>query len=126
MGAAFRPPRPGTRAQACRATLDVVEQPDRPLGDVMAEMLNGKRMLLVLDNAEHLLPGAADAIATLRDLDGPKLVVTSRERLQLTGEHVYPVPQLTPLEGLDLFAARATAIDPAFGGRRGGGALQPP
>jgi predicted ATPase len=71
-------------------------------------------MLLVLDNAEHLLPDAADAIATLRDLDGPKLVVTSRERLQLGGEHVYPVPQLTPPEGIDLFAARAAAIDPAF------------
>ena len=95
-------------------TLDVIEQPDRPLEEVLAEMLNGKRMLLVLDNAEHLLPDAADAIATLRDLDGPKLVVTSRERLQLTGEHVYPVPQLTPPEGLDLFAARAAAIDPAF------------
>jgi predicted ATPase/class 3 adenylate cyclase len=95
-------------------TLDVVEQPDRPLEDVLAEMLNGKRMLLVLDNAEHLLPDAAHAIATLRDLDGPKVVVTSRERLQLTGEHVYPVPQLTPAEGLDLFAARAAAVDPAF------------
>ena len=95
-------------------TLDVIEQPDRPLEDVLAEMLGGKRMLLLLDNAEHLLPGAADAIATLRDLDGPKLVVTSRERLQLAGEHVYPVPQLTALEGLDLFTARAAAIDPAF------------
>ena len=97
-------------------TLDVVEQPDRPLEEVLAEMLTGKRMLLVLDNAEHLLPDAAAAIATLRDLDGPKVVVTSRERLQLTGEHVYPVPQLTAPEGLDLFTARAVAIDPAFEG----------
>jgi predicted ATPase/class 3 adenylate cyclase len=95
-------------------TLDVVEQPDRSLGQVMAEVLGGRRMLLVLDNAEHLLPAAADAIATLRDLDGPKVVVTSRERLQLTGEHVYPVPQLSPPEGLGLFTARATALDPAF------------
>jgi predicted ATPase/class 3 adenylate cyclase len=105
---------PGIVLRHTARTLDVVEQSDRPLEEVLAEMLNGKRMLLVLDNAEHLLPDAAGAIATLRDLDGPKLVVTSRERLQLTGEHVYPVPQLTPHEGLDLFAARATAIDPAF------------
>lgn len=95
-------------------TLDVLEQPDRPLEDVLAELLGGRRMLLVLDNAEHLLPAAAGAIATLRDLDGPKLVVTSRERLQLAGEHVYPVPQLSAPEGLDLFAARAAAIDPSF------------
>ena len=34
----------------------MIEQPGRPLEDVLAEMLGGKRMLLVLDNAEHLLP----------------------------------------------------------------------
>jgi predicted ATPase len=77
-------------------------------------MLGGKRMLLLLDNAEHLLPDAAGSIASLRDLDGPKLVVTSRERLQLAGEQVYPVPQLTAPEGLGLFTARATGIDPGF------------
>ena len=108
-------------------TLDIVEQPDRPLGDVLAEVLGGKRMLLLLDNAEHLLPDAADAIATLRDLDGPNVVVTSRERLQLAGEHVYPVPQLTPVEGQDLFAARAAAIDPTFEADAAvAGALRPP
>jgi predicted ATPase/class 3 adenylate cyclase len=105
---------PGLVLRHIARTLDVVEQADRPLEDVMAEMLTGKRLLLLLDNAEHLLPGAAEAIATLRDLDGPKLVVTSRERLQLSGEHVYPVPQLTAVEGFDLFAARATEIDPGF------------
>jgi predicted ATPase len=105
---------PGIVLRHTAQMLDVIEQPDRPLEDVLAEMLKGKRMLLLLDNAEHLLPDAADAIAILRDLDGPKLVVTSRERLQLTGEHVYPVRQLTAQEGLDLFAARAGAIDPAF------------
>jgi predicted ATPase/class 3 adenylate cyclase len=105
---------PGLLLRHTAQTLDVIEQPDRPLGEVLAEMLNGKRMLLLLDNAEHLLPGAADAIATLRDLDGPKLVVTSRERLQLAGEHVYPVPQLSPREGLGLFTARAAAIEPSF------------
>jgi predicted ATPase/class 3 adenylate cyclase len=95
-------------------TLDVVEQPGRRLEEVLVEMLGGKRMLLLLDNAEHLLPDAAGSIAALRDLDGPKLVVTSRERLQLAGEQVYPVPQLTAPEGLGLFTARATGIDPAF------------
>ena len=105
---------PGIVLRHTAQMLDVVEQPDRPLEDVLAEMLGGKRMLLLLDNAEHLLPGAANAIAVLRDLGGPKVVVTSRERLQLSGEHVYPVPQLTQPEGFDLFAARAIAIDPAF------------
>jgi predicted ATPase len=95
-------------------TLSVIDQPGRTLEDVLAEMLNGKRMLILLDNAEHLLPDAAGAIATLRDLDGPRLVVTSRERLQLGGEHVYPVPQLEAPEGVELFTARASAIEPSF------------
>ena len=105
---------PGLVLRYTAQMLDVIEQPDRALEDVLREMLNGKRMLLLLDNAEHLLPEAADAIAALRDLGGPRLVVTSRERLQLTGEHVYPVPQLTPVEGVDLFEVRAGAIDPSF------------
>ncbi|HKC77025.1 MAG TPA: adenylate/guanylate cyclase domain-containing protein, partial [Gaiellaceae bacterium] len=105
---------PGLVLRHTARMVGIVEQPDRPLEDVLAELLQGKRMLLLLDNAEHLLPEATDAIAALRDLDGPKLVVTSRERLQLTGEHVYPVPQLSPPEGLDLFEARAAAIDPGF------------
>ncbi|HEY2353989.1 MAG TPA: adenylate/guanylate cyclase domain-containing protein [Gaiellaceae bacterium] len=107
---------PGTVLRHAARTLDVLEQPDRPLEDVLAETLGGKRMLLVLDNAEHLLPDAAAAIATLRDLDGPTVVVTSRERLQLSGEQVYRVPQLTPVDGLALFSARAAALDPAFDG----------
>jgi predicted ATPase/class 3 adenylate cyclase len=107
---------PGIVLRHAARTLEVVEQPDRPLENVLAEMLDGRRMLLVLDNAEHLLPEAAGAIATLHGLNGLRLVVTSRERLQLTGEHVYPVPQLSPPEGLDLFAARAAALDPAFEG----------
>ena len=105
---------PGIVLRHTAQTLDVVEQSDRSLGEVLGEMLGGKRMLLVLDNVEHLLPDAVDAIATLRDLGSPKIVVTSRERLQLAGERVYPVPQLSPSEGVDLFVARAGAIDPAF------------
>jgi predicted ATPase/DNA-binding SARP family transcriptional activator len=91
-----------------------VDPAGRDFGEALAEVLAGKRMLLLLDNAEHLLPAAGVAIAALRDLDGPRLVVTSRERLQVAGEHVYPVPQLTAPEGLDLFTARAAALDPSF------------
>ncbi len=65
--------RPGAGARdRPRRRSSVIEQPDRPLEDVLAEMLTGKRMLLLFDNAEHLLPDAAAAIAALRDLDGPK------------------------------------------------------
>ena len=68
--------------------LQVEEQPGRHLDELLAERLSGMRALLLLDNAEHLLPAVADEIARLRDIPGPTILVTSRERLQLQGEHL--------------------------------------
>jgi predicted ATPase len=47
--------------------------------------LAGKRLLVLLDNAEHLLPAIADSVAAIHAISGPQLVVTSRERLALHG-----------------------------------------
>ena len=97
---------PGAVAQA----LDVREQPGQELVDVLVERLKGKRLMLLLDNAEHLLPELARTIAQLHAAGGPLLMVTSRERLQIAGEQVYPVPELEPAEGVDLFIARAAGV----------------
>ena len=63
-----------------------------PGGDILTRLgvaLRERRLLLVLDNAEHLLPGFADLAARLlRFAPGLKLLVTSRERLRLQNEHV--------------------------------------
>jgi predicted ATPase/class 3 adenylate cyclase len=93
---------------------DITDQPGRELGDVLADVLGGKRLVLLLDNAEHLLPHVAGAIASLRDTNGPKLVVTSRERLQVVGEHVYAVPSLAEADAIELFSARARALVSGF------------
>ncbi|MBA2642072.1 MAG: hypothetical protein H0U82_03965, partial [Actinobacteria bacterium] len=93
--------------------LQVEEQPGRPLVDSVAERLDGRRALLLLDNAEHLLPAVAHEIARLRDVAGPTILVTSRERLQLQGEHVYAVPPLADEEGVELFVTRAGALERA-------------
>ena len=53
-----------------------------PLATLIASA-GGKRVLLLLDNAEHLLPGAATAIARLREAAGRRVLVTSRERLRV-------------------------------------------
>ena len=95
---------------AVALALTVEEEPGRELSESVAAHLGGKRALLVLDNAEHLMPEVASRIAALRDISGPKLIVTSRERLQLQGEHVYSVPALEGHDGVELFLARTQAV----------------
>ncbi|MBN3750296.1 helix-turn-helix transcriptional regulator [Burkholderia sp. Se-20373] len=86
-----------------------------------------RRMLLVLDNCEHLLDAAARIASALTDADdGLCVLATSRESLRIHGERVCPVlPLDVPAEGADdhdamrasavqLFAARARAADPRF------------
>jgi predicted ATPase len=90
--------------------LGLREEPGVELLDTVARALEGRRSLLLLDNAEHLLPDIADHVARLASVEGPSLLVTSRERLQLTRERVYPVPTLTRGDGLELFHARVAAI----------------
>src|SRR5439155_4119230 len=72
--------------------LGLKEQPGQLLVDALVARLSGERRLVLLDNAEHLLPQAAHSVAVLREASGVTLLVTSRERLQLQGEHVWAVP----------------------------------
>jgi predicted ATPase/DNA-binding SARP family transcriptional activator len=102
--------------------LEVSEAPGEQLVDTIASRLLGKRSLVVLDNAEHLLPEIATQVALLRDgCPTLSLLVTSRERLRLKGERVRSVPPLEKDEAVDLFLTRAAdagvelAATPAVG-----------
>ncbi len=90
--------------------LSVEEQPGQEIVDSVAERLAGSHALVLLDNAEHLLPAVAPEITRLREIPGPTLLVTSRERLQLQGEQVYAVPSLTSEDGVELFLSCAQAL----------------
>jgi predicted ATPase len=94
--------------------LGVKEVSGTPLRETLVEALTGKRMLLLLDSVEHLLPDAAREVSTLAATSGSVFVVTSRERLHLQGEQVYPVPTLDERDGVSLFTARARSLDPGF------------
>jgi predicted ATPase/class 3 adenylate cyclase len=96
--------------------LDVREEPGRPHVETLASALSGRRSLLLLDNIEQLLPDAAGLLAQLTAAPGPVFLVTSRERLQLQGELVYPVSTLEQADGVSLFLERARALDPSFTG----------
>ncbi len=99
----------------------------KPLADVLAR-LAGKSALLVLDNCEHLLPGAAAlADALFAGAPGLAILATSRQALGCGPEHVAPVPTLdlpaADVAGLKLarrspafrlFLERVTALDPHF------------
>jgi predicted ATPase len=76
----------------------------------LAPHIGGKRLLLLLDNFEHLIGAATDIAMLIGACPNLNVLVTSRERLQLAGEHEYPVPALAAPDGLELFTARARAV----------------
>jgi predicted ATPase/class 3 adenylate cyclase len=86
------------------------------LEEALAAGLSGRRPLLVVDNAEHLLPALAAALTTFRRaVPTATLLVTSRERLRLDGEHVYAVPGMEVREATTLFLERARAVGAGLG-----------
>jgi predicted ATPase/class 3 adenylate cyclase len=105
---------PDLLLSAVARALELKEQPGGDLSEMLGAELAGKRMLLLLDNAEHLLPEAAEQVAQLVATSGPAMLVTSRERLQLQAEQVYPVPTLVGQDAIELFLVRARALEPAF------------
>jgi predicted ATPase len=78
--------------------------------DDLHEFLVGKRMLLVLDNLEQLLPAAADIVVRL----DARVLVTSRSRLNVAAEQEFPVPTLPVDDGAALFTQRARQLQPRF------------
>jgi non-specific serine/threonine protein kinase len=89
-------------ARTVAAVLGVREEPGRPMLDTLADAIGDRRLLLVLDNAEHVLGAAAKlADVVMRSGQGACLLVTSREPLGIGGEHVFRVPSL-PVPPADL------------------------
>jgi predicted ATPase/class 3 adenylate cyclase len=78
--------------------------------DDLHEFLTGKRTLLVLDNLEQLLPGAADVVVRL----DARILATSRSRLNVAAEQEFPVPTLPVEDGGLLFTQRARQLQPGF------------
>jgi predicted ATPase/class 3 adenylate cyclase len=82
----------------------------------LGEELQGKRLLLVLDNLEQILDAAPAVGALLADAPQVSALVTSRERLALAAEQEYHVPGLERSEAVALFIARARQLQPRFVG----------
>jgi predicted ATPase/DNA-binding winged helix-turn-helix (wHTH) protein len=115
--------------QVVAQALEVKEQPARPVVETLSDYLGSKKLLLVLDNAEHLLEGCVQFVdLILRRSPDVAILVTSREHLGMAGELTYRVPSLTvpvpgdnlasdailAYEGVRLFVDRARLLRPAF------------
>lgn len=116
-------------AQSVAEAVGVPGQPGRPLTETLVDALRAKKMLLVLDNCEHLVDGVGDLVALLLD-SCPRLriLATSRQALGAVGEVTWTVtllsvpdlrsaPTVADLEGYEairLFLDRALQRNPAF------------
>ena len=127
---------PALTPQTVAQTLGVQEQPVEVQGQLsltpeqaLISHLRTKRLLLLLDNCEHLLPGcAALAAALLRSCPHIRILITSREPLNVAGELTYQVPSLSlpdlkqtrspeslnQYEAVQLFKERALFHKPDF------------
>jgi len=80
---------------AVAGAFGVQEEPGQPLLETLGRHLADRRVLLVLDNCEHLLGATGDAAdALLSASEGLRIVVTSREGLGIPGEHVFALRSL--------------------------------
>src|SRR4051812_16505335 len=86
---------PSLVASAIANQLGVRERVGQPLRDALIMHLVGKRVLLILDNFEHLLPAAPSVASLLGACPALRVMTTSRAPLRLSGEHLYPVAPLT-------------------------------
>ena len=110
------------------STLGLREEEQQSLVDQIIDELDGKRVLLVIDNFEHLLNAASDVAEILDACPGLRVLTTSRGRLGLYSEQEYPVPpmqlpdlqrlppveELAGFEAVALFVQRARTHKPDF------------
>ena len=85
--------------------------------EVVKDYLRERELLLLMDNFEHVVLAAPVLVDLLKDCRRIKIIVTSREMLRVSAEHVYAVPplELSPgangrADAVELFLDRALAI----------------
>ena len=108
-------------------TLGVQEQPGTPLTQTLCSYLKQRKLLIILDNCEHLIAACATlANALLRAAPNVRIIATSREALRVPGEITYPVlplpvpdatagvEALSRSDAVQLFLDRARSHKPSF------------
>lgn len=115
--------------RAVATVLGVREAPGRTLTEALVQHLSRRKMLILLDNCEHLLGACAElSDAILRACPDVRILASSREPLNITGEVILPLRtlstpdvrrlpalgKLTQYDAVRLFVERASAAVPSF------------
>ena len=109
-------------------TLGILEIAGRDTEETLKSYLQQKRLLLLLDNFEHIIDAAPLVNELLMAAPGLKILITSRQPLQIYGEQEYAVPPLivpdldhpeplqtlSQFEAVELFIQHAQAVSPGF------------
>ncbi len=115
-------------ARTAAAALGVREVPGRPMADAVVDGVGDRELLVILDNAEHVLDAVAElADALIRSCPRARVLVTSREPLGVSGERVFRVlglavppadldipDRLAAFESVQLFAEHAALRQRGF------------
>ncbi len=120
---------PSLIPQTMLSALEASEPQDKTITQALIERVRGKKLLLILDNCEHLIEAIAKLVETLLS-NAPelKIIASSREALGVQGEMAWHVPsmslpdakhsisldELSRLEAVRLFTERATLAKPRF------------
>jgi predicted ATPase/DNA-binding CsgD family transcriptional regulator len=96
---------------AMASALKVADKPGQSLEENLWNQLAPSRLLIVLDNCEHLIESSAQlAAAAIASCPGVVIIATSREALNIPGELSWRVPPLRPADASRLFLERAALI----------------
>lgn len=120
---------PDRLVPAVTAACRVQEKPNLSSAESLFRELSDRRVLVLLDNCEHLLPACAGFVTELlKRCPGARVLATSRERLAVPGEKIHAVPplpvpeetgaphpdELRTIESVQLFVERAGLVQPGF------------
>lgn len=120
---------PANVIQNAASVLGLIEEPGRSFISTLTDHLRTKKVLLILDNCEHLVQSCARLVeAILHACPDVHILATSREVLKIAGEVPYvvsslsfpdprlpmAVDKLTQFESVQLFVERAAAVLPGF------------
>jgi len=120
---------PNLVPQAIFSCLGIPEQPGQTILQLLLDYLRSKKLLLVLDNCEHLIAACAELVEMLLSkAPTVKIIATSREALGVSGELIWHVPslslpdvrqvatiaQLSQYEAVQLFIERAMLVQSHF------------